>query len=73
MLRGQNLTQLFAAFFKIADGQEKACADHDPDEEKGPERRAEMGRIGRQRVVDVRSWDHEVPRLLAAYDQLFEG
>lgn len=38
-----------------------------------PERRAEMGRIGRQRVVDVLSWDHEVPRLLAAYDQLFEG
>ena len=37
-----------------------------------PERRAEMGRIGRQRVVDVLSWDHEVPRLLAAYDQLFE-
>lgn len=38
-----------------------------------PDRRAEMGRIGRQRVVDVLSWDHEVPRLLAAYDQLFEG
>jgi glycosyltransferase involved in cell wall biosynthesis len=38
-----------------------------------PERRAEMGHIGRQRVVDVLSWDHEVPRLLAAYDQLFEG
>lgn len=38
-----------------------------------PERRAEMGRVGRQRVVDVLSWDHEVPRLLAAYDQLFEG
>ncbi|WP_417515094.1 glycosyltransferase family 4 protein [Minwuia sp.] len=38
-----------------------------------PEKRAEMGRVGRQRVVDVLSWDHEVPRLLAAYDQLFEG
>ncbi len=38
-----------------------------------PERRAEMGRIGRQRVVDVLSWDHEVPRLLSAYDALFEG
>lgn len=37
-----------------------------------PDKRAEMGRIGRQRVVDVLSWDHEVPRLLAAYDQLFE-
>jgi glycosyltransferase involved in cell wall biosynthesis len=38
-----------------------------------PEKCAEMGRIGRQRVIDVLSWDHEVPRLLAAYDQLFEG
>ena len=36
-----------------------------------PERRAEMGRFGRTRVENELSWEHEVPRLLAAYDDLF--
>jgi glycosyltransferase involved in cell wall biosynthesis len=36
-----------------------------------PERRAEMGQFGRTRVENELSWEHEVPRLLAAYDDLF--
>ena len=37
-----------------------------------PERRAEMGRIGRERVLSSLSWAHSVPNLLAAYDRAFE-
>lgn len=37
-----------------------------------PERRAEMGRYGRERVMTRLSWDHSVPHLLAAYDRIFE-
>jgi glycosyltransferase involved in cell wall biosynthesis len=33
--------------------------------------REQMGQFGRNRVVNVLSWDHEAPRLLAAYDELF--
>ncbi len=33
-----------------------------------PERREEMGNVGRQRVEAGLSWAHSVPRLLAAYD-----
>ncbi len=29
-----------------------------------------MGAIGRERVRNVLAWEHEVPRLLAAYDAL---
>jgi glycosyltransferase involved in cell wall biosynthesis len=36
-----------------------------------PDRRARMGEIGRARVVEVLSWDHEVPKLLAAYRALW--
>lgn len=36
-----------------------------------PERRREMGRIGRARVFDKLSWSHSVPHLLAAYDRIF--
>jgi glycosyltransferase involved in cell wall biosynthesis len=36
-----------------------------------PERRARMGRIGRERVENVLEWKYEVPKLLAAYDTLF--
>jgi glycosyltransferase involved in cell wall biosynthesis len=32
-----------------------------------------MGEIGRRRVVEELSWAHETPKLLAAYDALFEG
>jgi glycosyltransferase involved in cell wall biosynthesis len=35
--------------------------------------RERMGLIGRNRVVDSLSWDHEVPRLLAAYEALFQN
>ncbi len=37
-----------------------------------PERRAEMGRVGRERVLSALSWAHSVPNLLAAYDRAFE-
>jgi glycosyltransferase involved in cell wall biosynthesis len=36
-----------------------------------PERRAAMGRIGRERVQAALSWAHSVPNLLAAYDRAF--
>lgn len=36
-----------------------------------PARRAEMGRIGRERVQAALSWAHSVPNLLAAYDRIF--
>ena len=36
-----------------------------------PARRAEMGRQGRERVLGALSWQHSVPRLLAAYDRIF--
>ena len=37
-----------------------------------PQRRAEMGAYGRQRVESELSWQHQVPKLLEAYDVLFE-
>ncbi len=33
--------------------------------------RRRMGDFGRQRVAAELSWDHEIPRLLSAYDKLF--
>jgi glycosyltransferase involved in cell wall biosynthesis len=36
-----------------------------------PERRRRMGELGRDRVERQLAWDHEVPKLLAAYDALF--
>ncbi|AJP74730.1 glycosyl transferase [Sphingomonas hengshuiensis] len=36
-----------------------------------PDRRAQMGASGLQRVHDQLSWEHERPKLLAAYDALF--
>ncbi len=38
------------------------------DDEK---RRQQMGEYGRKRVVEKLSWDHEIPKLLGAYEQLF--
>jgi glycosyltransferase involved in cell wall biosynthesis len=38
-----------------------------------PELRARMGAAGRERVLNTLSWDHEVPKLLAAYECLWEG
>jgi hypothetical protein len=32
--------------------------------------RQRMGAIGRERVRNVLAWEHEAPRLLAAYDSL---
>ena len=32
-----------------------------------------MGEFGRKRVIDELSWDFEAPKLLAAYDVLFQG
>ena len=33
--------------------------------------RAQMGKAGQERVRTALSWEHEAPRLLAAYDALF--
>jgi glycosyltransferase involved in cell wall biosynthesis len=35
-----------------------------------PERRAEMGRIGRRRIEERLSWEHSVPSLLEAYGRV---
>jgi glycosyltransferase involved in cell wall biosynthesis len=36
-----------------------------------PQRRRQMGELGRRRVVEELEWQHEVPKLLAAYDALW--
>jgi glycosyltransferase involved in cell wall biosynthesis len=38
-----------------------------------PQRRAEMGSYGRQRVENELAWRHEAPKLLAAYEALWRG
>jgi len=38
-----------------------------------PDRRAVMGTYGRERVLDSLSWEHEAPKLLAAYDAVFDA
>ncbi len=38
-----------------------------------PLRRAEMGRYGRRRVENELAWNHEAPKLLAAYEVLWSG
>ena len=37
-----------------------------------PDRRREMGMYGRKRVRDELSWEHEEPKLIAAYEALFK-
>lgn len=36
-----------------------------------PDLRAQMGRIGRTRVLGALGWEHSTPALLAAYDRIF--
>ncbi len=36
-----------------------------------PKKRARMGAIGRERIVERLSWAHSAPRLLAAYDRVY--
>jgi glycosyltransferase involved in cell wall biosynthesis len=36
-----------------------------------PARRKTMGELGRRRVMEELEWQHEVPKLLAAYDALW--
>ncbi len=36
-----------------------------------PERRSRMGAAGRERVLNELAWNHEVPKLLAAYETLW--
>ena len=38
-----------------------------------PDRRAQMGALGRNRVVNELSWEHQIPRLLQAYQRLFRN
>lgn len=37
-----------------------------------PDERARMGRVGRERIINELSWEHEAANLLNAYDELFE-
>jgi glycosyltransferase involved in cell wall biosynthesis len=37
-----------------------------------PQKRAAMGAYGRRRVLEELEWRHEIPKLLAAYDALWE-
>jgi glycosyltransferase involved in cell wall biosynthesis len=37
-----------------------------------PELRQRMGAAGLERVKTVLAWEHEAPRLLAAYEELFK-
>jgi glycosyltransferase involved in cell wall biosynthesis len=37
-----------------------------------PDRRREMGSYGRRRVLDELSWEHEEPKLIAAYEAVFK-
>jgi glycosyltransferase involved in cell wall biosynthesis len=38
-----------------------------------PVRRAEMGEFGRRRVENELAWNHEAPKLVAAYEALWRG
>jgi glycosyltransferase involved in cell wall biosynthesis len=38
-----------------------------------PLRRAKMGKYGRRRVENDLAWNHEAPKLLAAYEALWSG
>jgi len=39
---------------------------------ENPEKAAEMGRFGRERVVNELSWDYEKPKLIGAYKKLLK-
>lgn len=39
---------------------------------ENPEMGAEMGKAGRRRVLDKLSWEHSVPKLLEAYERIFQ-
>ena len=36
-----------------------------------PERRAQMGAVGRRRIQENLAWEHQVPAYVRVYDQLF--
>lgn len=59
---------LYAAHNDTVDFAEKVLALIDD-----PAERERMGAFGRSRVEQELSWEHEAPRLLAAYDALFAG
>jgi glycosyltransferase involved in cell wall biosynthesis len=48
----------------------RAYADAIADLLDDPERREQMGRWGRKRIVDVLAWTHQAPRYVGAYDRL---
>jgi glycosyltransferase involved in cell wall biosynthesis len=57
---------LYAANTVPADFADKILALLDD-----PAERTRMGTLGQKRVIERLSWDHEAPKLLAAYDRLF--
>lgn len=58
---------LYAALTNPIDFSEKIIALLDD-----PVLRQKMGDFGQQRVQDVLAWHHEAPKLLAAYDKIYE-
>jgi glycosyltransferase involved in cell wall biosynthesis len=54
----------------IADGDVTGFAKAIVELLDDPERRAEMGRVGRDRVLQELAWEHQAPRYVAVYDRL---
>lgn len=54
----------------VADGDVRGFAKSIVELLDDPQRRAEMGRIGRERVVRELAWEHQAPRYLSLYDEL---
>ncbi len=57
----------------VADGSEQGIAESISALLDDKERRAEMGRFGRERLQDELAWDHSVPNLLKAYATALEA
>jgi glycosyltransferase involved in cell wall biosynthesis len=49
-------------------GDDRAFAEAIVELLDDPQRRAQMGELGRQRVLTKLAWDHQAPQLCAAYD-----
>ena len=71
LTEGRYSSQQASLYAKVNDSQDMArkIVELLDDDEK----RLRMGNYGRQRVIDVLEWRHEAPKLLAAYDMVFES
>ena len=59
------------ASFYAADTVPADFGDRSCDLLADPERRARMGAFGQARVKEALAWEHEAPKLLAAYEHVF--